>query len=118
MKILIVDDNQDLTFLLTWMLENEGYEVRSANNGKDAYSAYLLFNPDLILTDIQMPGENGLELIKEIRRHDPEVRTIYMSGDVSEYWLHLEEEKENYDVGILEKPFSKHQLMHLLSHSQ
>jgi len=117
LKILIVDDNQYLVFLLKWMLENEGHEVRSANNGMDGYSAYLLFNPDLILTDIQMPGKNGLELIKEIRRHDPEVRAIYMSGDFSEYWSPLEEEKENYHVGILEKPFSKHQLMHLLSRS-
>lgn len=117
MKILIVDDNQDLAVLLKWMLESEGYEVRAANDGQDGYSTYLLFGPDLVLTDIQMPGKNGLELIKEIRRHDPKVRTIYMSGDLSKYGLRLEEEKENYHVGILEKPFSKHQLMHLLSRS-
>lgn len=97
------------------MLENEGYEVRLANDGTDGYSAYLLFNPDLVLTDIQMPGKNGLELIKEIRRHDPGVRTIYMSGDLREYWSSLKEEKEKYHVSVLEKPFSKQELMHLLN---
>lgn len=112
---MIVDDNQDLACLLKWMLEDEGHEVRSANDGTDGYSAYLLFNPDLVLTDIQMPGKNGLELIKQIRRHNPGVRTVYMSGDVSEYWSPLEEEKKNYLVDILEKPFSKHELIHVLS---
>jgi CheY-like chemotaxis protein len=117
MKILVVDDNQDLAFLIKWMLEEEGYEVKSAMNGQDGYSAYLLFNPDLVLTDIQMPEKNGLELIREIRCHNPGVRTIYMSGDLSRYWFPLEEEKERYHVGVLEKPFSKNELISLLSQS-
>ncbi len=115
MKILVVDDNQDLASLLKWILESEGYEVRAAKDGEDGYAAYLLFSPDLVLTDIQMPAKSGLELIREIRCHNPTVRTIYMSGDVSQYWSPLEEEKEKYHVGVLEKPFSKEELMHLLS---
>ncbi len=117
MKILIVDDNQDLAFLIKCMLEDEGYEVRSAENGSDGYSAYLLFNPDLVLTDIQMPEKNGLELMKDIRFHNPGVRTIYMSGDLSQYEPPLKEEKEKYHVGVLEKPFSKQELIGLLSRS-
>jgi CheY-like chemotaxis protein len=117
MKILIVDDNQDLAFLIKWILEDEGYEVTSAENGRDGYSAYLLFNPDLVLTDIQMPEKNGLELMKEIGCHNPGVRTIYMSGDLSQYEPPLEEEKEKYHVGVLERPFSKHELIRLLSRS-
>jgi CheY-like chemotaxis protein len=117
MKILIVDDNQDLAFLITWMLEDEGYEVKSAKDGSDGYSTYLLFNPDLVLTDIQMPEKNGLELIKQIRCHNPGVRTIYMSGDLGLYGTPLEEEKEKYHVGVLEKPFSKNELINLVSRS-
>ena len=117
MKILIVDDNQDLLFLIKWMLEDEGYEVKSAKNGNDGYSTYLLFNPDLVLTDIQMPEKNGLELIKEIRRLNPGVRTIYMSGDLGQYGSPLEEEKKKYHAGVLEKPFSKNELINLLSQS-
>jgi len=117
MKILIVDDNQDLAFLIKWMLEDEGYDVRSAQNGSDGYTTYLLFNPDLVLTDIQMPEKNGLELIKEIRCHNPGVKTIYMSGDLSRYGSPLEEEKEKYHVGILEKPFSRNELISLVARS-
>ncbi len=85
MKILIVDDNEDLAFTLQMMLEDEGYEVRSAKDGQDGYWAYLEFKPDLVITDIQMPGENGLELMEHIRTHNPMVRTIYMSGDLDSF---------------------------------
>jgi len=117
MKILIVDDNQDLAFLIKMMLEDEGYEVKSAKDGQDGYSTYLLFHPDLVLTDIQMPEKNGLELMEYIRSHNPAVRTIYMSGDLSRYWIPLEEEKKKYRVGVLEKPFSREELIGLLSQS-
>jgi DNA-binding NtrC family response regulator len=115
MKILVVDDNEDLASILQMMLEDEGYEVKAAKDGTDGYSVYLLFEPDLVLTDIQMPGRNGLELMENIRMHNPGVRTIYMSGDSGPYWSSLEEEKNRYRAGFIEKPFSKDELMNLVS---
>ena len=115
MKILVVDDNQDVASVIKWMLEDEGYEVRSARDGQDGYSTYLLFHPDLVLTDIQMPEKNGLELMEYIRGINPTVRTIYMSADPSRYWLPLEEEKKKYHVDVLEKPFSREELRSLLA---
>ena len=88
------------------MLEDEGYEVRSAKDARRWLSYLLEFKPDLVITDIQMPGENGLELMEHIRTHNPMVRTIYMSGDLSSFWPPLEEEKKRYRH-LLEKPFSK-----------
>ena len=115
MKILVVDDNQELASILQMMLEDEGYEVKAANDGTDGYMVYLLFEPDLVLTDIQMPGRNGLELMEDIRMHNPGVKTIYMSGDSGSYWSFLEEEKNRYRAGFIEKPFSKDQLINLVS---
>jgi CheY-like chemotaxis protein len=117
MRILIVDDNQGLAILLKAMLEDEGYVVSLAKDGREGYSAFLSFKPDLILTDIQMPEQNGLELMERIRWHDPNVRTIYMSGDLGQYGTPLEQEKNKYQVEILEKPFSRDQLMSLLPQS-
>jgi DNA-binding response OmpR family regulator len=117
MKILIVDDNQELARAIQIMLEGEGFEVRSAKDGQDGYWAFLEFNPDLVITDIQMPGENGLELMEHIRTLNPTVRTIYMSSDLSRFWSPLEEEKKRYPVSLLEKPFSKAELMGLVSDS-
>ena len=95
-KILIVDDNQGLAHILKTMLEDEKYEVRLARDGRDGYLTYLLFGPDLVITDIQMPEKNGLELMEVIRMHNPEVKTIYISGDLSRFLSLLEEEKARY----------------------
>jgi DNA-binding response OmpR family regulator len=115
MKILIVDDNQEIAWVVKIMLEEEGYEVRSAKDGEDGYRVFLEFKPDLIITDIQMPGENGIELMKQIRIHNPSARNIYMSGDLASYWPLLEEERKRYHVSVLEKPFSRVELMGLVS---
>jgi len=89
---------------------DEGYEARSAEDGGDGYQAYLLFQPDLVITDIQMPVKSGIELIALIRRHDPNVRIVYMSGNLDRFQSVLEEEKKKYQVTFLEKPFSKAEL--------
>ncbi len=117
MKILIVDDNTGLTALLKLILENEGFDVRLADNGEDGYSAYLLFEPDVVVTDIQMPIKNGIELIGLIRAHNPRVRMVYMSADLAPFQSFLNEEQEKYGISFLEKPFSKTELMKLISQS-
>ena len=114
-KILVVDDNNNLASIIQMMLEDEGHQVRSAKDGSEGYLIYLLFKPDLVLTDIQMPEKNGLELMTHIRMHNPMVRTIYMSGDLGRFRCQLEEERRKYPVNLLEKPFSKVELMRLLS---
>ena len=105
-KILIVDDNHLLAATIQELLEDDGLEVMSAKDGFDGYSAYLLFKPDIVITDIQMPRKNGLEMMEHIRIHEPMIRTIYMSGDIDPYRLFLKEEKRRYPVFFLEKPFS------------
>ena len=117
MKILIVDDNQDLALTIQMMLEEEGYEVILAKDGEDGFSSYLLFKPDIVITDIQMPEKNGLELMENIRMHNPMIRAIYMSGDLDRFWQPLEEEKKRFHASCLEKPFSKVDLMSMLSQS-
>ena len=106
MKVLVVDDNLLLAELIQETLEDDGLEVRSAKDGVEGYSAYLLFKPDVVITDIQMPRENGLEMMGHIRTHDPTIKTIYMSADIDPYRLFLKEEKNKYQASFFEKPFS------------
>lgn len=117
MKVLVVDDNDLLAAVIREVLENEGCEVVTATDGIDGYSTYLLFEPDLIITDIQMPGKNGLEMMKCIRAHDPLIQTIYMSGDIGSFRAFLLEEKNTYPVSFLEKPFPLGQLTQFVSRS-
>ncbi len=105
MKVLVVDDDYFLASTIQAILEYEGCEVMSAKNGIDGYSAYLSFKPDLIITDIQMPGENGFKMIERVRFHDPMIKAIYMSGDISSFREALIEEKKKYPVSFFEKPF-------------
>jgi CheY-like chemotaxis protein len=110
-KVLIVDDNLAVSSILQVMLEDEGYEVHVAKDGREGYFAYLLFEPDLVITDIQMPIKSGIELIQLIRHHNPEVRAIYMSGDPDKFRAALEDEKSKYRACFLPKPFSRNELI-------
>jgi CheY-like chemotaxis protein len=108
---LIVDDNLLLASLLQIMLEDEGYETRCAGDGQEGYAGYLFFRPDVVITDLHMPRANGLELMNRIRRQNPGVKAIYMSGDLRPYSALLEEEERRYPVSVLPKPFCKEDLL-------
>jgi CheY-like chemotaxis protein len=113
-KVLVVDDNRMLADTIQEVLEDEGLEVMSANDGVAGYSAYLLFKPDIIITDIQMPHKNGLEMMGHIRAHEPMIRTIYMSADIDPYRPFLREEKRKYPVSFFVKPFSLESLRSII----
>ena len=115
MKILVVDDNEFLLNLIQTTLEDEGIEVMSAKDGLDGYSAYINFKPDIVITDIQMPRKNGLEMMEHIRVHDPMIKTIYMSGDINPFLSSLKEEEKMYPVNFFEKPFRLKSLMEAVS---
>lgn len=104
-----------LAFILQQMLEVDGHKVMWAGDGAAGYETYLLFRPDLIITDIEMPAKNGLEMMAHVRAHNPGVGTIYMSAEFDRFRSQLEEEKKRYQVGFLQKPFSRLELMRLIS---
>jgi DNA-binding response OmpR family regulator len=68
-KILVVDDETSLVKLCQIVLENAGFEVRGAYNGKQALNLLNDEMPDLILLDVMMPGMNGIELCRTIRNN-------------------------------------------------
>ncbi len=74
-RILVVDDEPDLTWALRYSLSDEGYEVLIAQDGTEALAAVRQQRPDLIILDINMPGLNGLEVCRELRR-DPALATV------------------------------------------
>lgn len=85
-----------------------------AGDGAAGYGTYLLFRPDLVISDIEMPEKSGLEMAAHLRAHNPGIEVIYMSADLDRYRSQLEEEKRKYGVGLLQKPFSRMELMRLL----
>jgi DNA-binding response OmpR family regulator len=78
--ILLVEDDESLRSLLRISLEKMGYTVTEARDGKEALKLYKDAPVDLVLTDIMMPEKEGLEIIRELRRGNPELKIIAMSG--------------------------------------
>ena len=81
-KVLVVEDHHDTSFLLCRLLKMEGYEVEHAIDGMVGLSTATSEHPDLIVTDIQMPRMDGIEMIKRIRESRPISKTpiIVMSA--------------------------------------
>ena len=79
-KILVIDDNRDIRESLQEILESNGYEVSTASDGHKGYIVFQETPSDLIITDILMPGKDGLEMILSIREENPDVHIIAISG--------------------------------------
>ncbi len=82
-KILLIDDDDTITELFGEYFKTKGFLVQSANNGRDALSIFQSFNPDIIVSDIMMPGMDGLTLQEKIRDLNPEQKIILITGDKS-----------------------------------
>ena len=104
-----------MAFIVQQMLEVDGHKVMRAGDGAAGYGTYLLFRPELIITDIEMPEKDGLQMMAHVRAHNPGIGAIYMSADLDRFRFQLEEEKKRYRVDLLQKPFSKRELMGLVS---
>ena len=79
-KILVVDDERNVLFTVTAILEQEGYDVDAAPSGADALEAIRHHQYDLVLTDLKMPGLDGLAVLEEVRKISPETVTVMMTG--------------------------------------
>ena len=75
-KILIVDDEPDIVEILKYNLNNEGYDVKSANNGLKAIEKAKKFIPDIILLDVMMPEMDGIEACIEIKKYENKFNKI------------------------------------------
>lgn len=79
-KILLVDDEESIQFLYKEEFSDEGYETVSALNGEEALKVFEEEKPDLVILDIQMPGINGIEVLRQIKMKSPETPVILCSA--------------------------------------
>jgi CheY-like chemotaxis protein len=82
-SLLIVDDEPSIREFLLWVLTEIGYSVRVAEDGLSALTEIRKEIPDMILSDLNMPGMSGFEIISVVRRRLPAIPVIAMSGTFS-----------------------------------
>lgn len=111
---LIVDDSQSMRCVVRMTLTDVGYKVTEASDGNEALSLAKCHNYDVVITDVNMPGKDGLTLIKELReiqqyRHTPILTLTTQIGD--------DKKTQGRSVGAtgwITKPFSPPKLVEVL----
>lgn len=102
-KVLIVDDQFGIRILLNEVLQKEGYETYQASNGNQALENVTNHSPDLVLLDMKIPGMDGIEILKRMKKLDQNIRVIIMTA-----YGELDMIQEAKDLGALThfaKPF-------------
>ena len=79
-KILLVDDEDGIQLLYREEFEDEGFEVFSAMNGEQALAKFKADPPNLVILDINMPGMNGIEVLRQMKEMNPELPVILSSA--------------------------------------
>jgi DNA-binding NtrC family response regulator len=114
-KVLIVDDDAGIVFLMSEYLEAFGFQSVSANSAAQARNRLKHSNFDFIISDLNMPGESGLDLFRYVSHRYPRVPFILMTGCDD-----LRIKREALKMGVykyLEKPFQFSELMKIISNS-
>jgi two-component system alkaline phosphatase synthesis response regulator PhoP len=114
-KVLVVDDEEAILELLKYNLEKQGYDVKTASDGKKAVEIAKKYQPELILLDIMMPKQDGVETCRQIREIPELAQTfiIFLTARSEEY-----SEVAAFDVGAddyITKPIKPRALMSRIS---
>ena len=109
-RILVIDDDPDTRELLEQTLTPAGHEVILAADGREGVERHRTSPADLVITDIYMPKQGGLETIREFRNRFPEVCIIAMSGRALAVTM-LSIAQDFGAVAVLHKPFAAEELI-------
>lgn len=83
LKVLLVDDEKEFVSTLAERLSFRGIEASVASNGEEALRLIDSSPPQVVVLDIMMPGTKGLDVLRRIKRHDPKIQVIVLTGNIS-----------------------------------
>lgn len=113
-KILVVDDNLSFRVVIGQLLKDGGYSISTAEDGISALRTLENKRFDILITDINMPNMNGIELFKNVKKLYPQIIVIFMSGfDYSDLYEKLLREGASY---FFKKPFDLNLLKRTIKH--
>jgi len=110
-RILVIDDNEMVRDILSDLLEAEGHMVRTATEGRGGLALLAGFMADIVITDILMPGQEGIETIQELRANNPDTKIVAISGGGTRYGLSFLDMAEKLGAhATLSKPIDAKEL--------
>jgi CheY-like chemotaxis protein len=116
MKVLVIDDDHLVRYTLSKILQRNGYDVTTASDGKRAMTVFRDARPDVVITDIIMPEQEGIETILKIRSERPEVKIIAISGGARNRNLGYLGMAEAFGADdVISKPFEAEELLSRLA---
>ncbi len=110
-KVLVVDDEIHIVHVVAIKLRNNGYDVITANNGAEAYELACAENPDVIVTDFQMPVMSGIELVQKLRETKSTMNTPVIMLTARSFAISKEQQESMQISSCLSKPFSPRELL-------
>src|SRR6266540_4087723 len=111
-RIIVIDDQEPIRRVMRRALEKEGHEVLEASDGEIGEQLLERSPADVVITDIFMPGQDGIVTLRQIRKRFPAVKVIVISGGDSSGMLDLRQDAELLGaVKSLQKPFNAREIM-------
>src|SRR5579864_1581719 len=112
MRILLIDDDKLVLYTLQRVLRGQGHAVRAASDGSVGMQLLRSEPADLVITDIVMPEQEGLETIRQIRRDFPHTKIIAISGGLRQGALDVLSMATSFGADdIIAKPFGPHEVL-------
>jgi DNA-binding NtrC family response regulator len=115
-KILVVDDESTIAETLVEILQEEGYEAVAASSAAAALLSAQSLSPDIVISDVIMPGQSGIELGIQLRDILPECRIILFSGQSATVDLLGDARRRGYEFDIVAKPIKPQTLLAMIRH--
>lgn len=114
-RVLVVDDERCITDTLVVILRMAGYEVEGCYNAECALRSCEVFKPELVITDVSMPGMNGIDMAIELKQKYPDCKILLISGHASTVNLLEKAKKQGYGFDLLAKPVHPSDLLSRLA---
>jgi CheY-like chemotaxis protein len=111
-RILVIDDDEGIRKLFLLSLEGKGFQIDTAESGEKSIELMQQTKYDLIYLDLKMPGMNGVETLRELRKMNKDVPVYIITAFHEEYFDQLKAvEQDGIDFELLKKPFDSEQLI-------
>lgn len=114
-SILIVDDEKSIADTLAMIMQDAGYSARAAYNGAAALTLSREQAPDLVISDVLMPGMSGVDLAVTTKREFPSCRILLFSGQAASADMLRDARGRGYDFELLAKPIDPDELLQKLT---